>query len=528
MELFATQYFGLFVIICLGFILGSIKIKGISLDISAIIFVALIFGHFGMTMPPIIGKLGLILFIYTIGMQAGPGFFESFREQGRNLAIIATVVVASASLLTYAAFWWTGIDMPVAIGLLTGALTSTPGLAAAIDATGSPLVSIGYGIAYPFGVIGVILFVRLYPKFIKADIKKAEKEYEKHNESGYPEIKSKTFNVENENVNGKSISELRIRSMTQAVISRILHDGAAVVPSPETKLCKGDLVKAVGTEDALRKFRLFIGSETDEEIPLHKSYEVQSILITNKGAVNEALGSFNLWGNYQATVTRLRRSGIDITPSPSMKLHMGDKLTVACSHENMKQVVRIFGNNDKKLSDTDFFPVAAGIVLGILLGEISLSYGNGMSFNLGLTGGVLTVAMILSRIGRTGPIIWSMSGAATQLLRQIGLMFFLVEVGTKAGAQLVDTYAEYGSQLFLIGGILTVIPMFLAVITAHFMKKMNILTLLGALTGSMTSTPGLAAVDPMTDTNAPAIAYATVYPVAMVLLIIFTQLLGLF
>jgi putative transport protein len=528
MEVFTSQYFGLFVIICLGFILGSIKIKGISLDISAIIFVALIFGHFGMTMPPIIGKLGLILFIYTIGMQAGPGFFESFQQQGRKLFIIATIIVGSASLITFAAYWWTGIDMPVAIGLLTGALTSTPGLAAAIDATGSPLVSIGYGIAYPFGVIGVILFVRLYPKFIKADIRKAEKEYEAVNEAGFPQIKSKIFRVENENVDGKSISELRIRSMTKAVISRILHKGEAVVPSPEMVLFKGDLVKAVGTEDALKKIKLLIGNETEEQIPLHKSYEVQSILVTNKEVVNHALGTFNLWSNYQATVTRLRRSGIDIPPSPSIKLHMGDKLMVASSRENMKQVVRTFGNNDKKLSDTDFFPIAAGIVLGILVGEISLSYGKGMSFNLGLTGGILAVAMVLSRIGRTGPVIWSMSGAATQLLRQIGLMFFLVQVGTKAGSQLVDTYSQYGSQLFLIGGVITLMPMILAAISARFMRNMNILSLLGAITGSMTSTPGLAAVDPMTDTNAPAIAYATVYPVAMVLLIIFTQILGLF
>lgn len=528
MELFSSQYFALFMIICLGFILGSIKIKGISLDISAIIFVALIFGHFGVTMPPIIGTLGLILFIYTIGMQAGPGFFESFRRQGRELFILATIIVGAASVIAFAAFWWSGIDMPVAIGLLTGALTSTPGLAAAIDATGSPLVSIGYGIAYPFGVIGVILFVRLYPKIIRADISRAEEEYEKLNEEGYPEIKSKIFRVENENVSGQSISELRIRSMTKAVISRIMHKGEAVVPSPETVLHAGDLVKAVGTDDALHKIRLLIGEETDEQIPLHKSYEVQSILVTNKEAVNQSLGTFNLWGNYQATVTRLRRSGIDITPSPSMKLHMGDKLTVACSRENMKQVVRIFGNDDKKLSDTDFFPIATGIVLGILLGELSLSFGNEMSFNLGLTGGVLAVAMILSRIGRTGPVIWSMSGAATQLLRQIGLMFFLVEVGTKAGAELVDTYAEYGSQLFLIGGIITLVPMVLAVITGRFLKKTNILTLMGGITGSMTSTPGLAAVDPMTDTNAPAIAYATVYPVAMVLLIIFTQLLAAF
>ena len=315
--------------------------------------------------------------------------------------------------------------------------------------------------------------------------------------------------------------------MTQAVISRVMHDGYAITPNNKTILSKGDLVRAVGTKDALEKITLLIGSDTEEKIPLNEGYEVQSILVTNTEAVNKALSVFNLWTNYQATVTRIRRSGIDITPTPSIKLQMGDKVMVACSRENMKQVIRIFGNNDKKLSDTDFFPVAAGIVLGVLFGKMSLSFGGSFSFSLGLTGGVLAVSMILARIGRTGPVIWSMSGAANQLLRQLGLMLFLASVGTKAGATLVDTYMNYGAQLFVIGGILTLFPMIMAVVAAYFMKSLNILTLLGTITGSMTSTPGLAAVDSMTDSNAAAIAYATVYPVAMVLLVICVQLLGI-
>ncbi|WP_026474253.1 aspartate:alanine exchanger family transporter [Alkaliflexus imshenetskii] len=530
MDFLTQPYFILFVIICIGFIIGNIKIAGVSLDISAIIFVAIFFGHHGLVIPPIIGQLGLILFIYTIGMQAGPGFFDSFRKQGRLLVVLTTIVIVSASLLAFFAWYWTGVEMPVAIGLLTGALTSTPGLAAAIDATHSPMISIGYGIAYPFGVIGVILFVRLYPKLIRANVKQAEEEFEQESFSGYPEIKTRIFRVENDAIINKSIADLRIRSMTNAVISRIQHMGEAMVPSPEAVLHKGDLVKAVGTEDALQKFGLLVGSESDEEIPLHKSYEVQSVLVTNKEVMNQPLGSFNLGTTYQATVTRVRRSGIDIAPSPSLRLQMGDKLMVACSHENMKQVFRLFGNNDKKLSDTDFFPIALGIVLGVLLGNLSLSFGsqNGFVFNPGLTGGVLAVGMILSRIGRTGPVIWSMSGAATQLLRQLGLMFFLVEVGTKAGANIEETFEAYGMNLFFIGGAITLIPMFLAVLVARFFKKMNFLSLMGTLTGAMTSTPGLAAVSPMTDTNAPAVAYATVYPVAMVLLIICVQILALF
>lgn len=529
MELFFQPYVALFLIICIGFIIGNINIKGISLDISAIIFVALYFGHIGLEIPPVIGSIGLVLFIYTIGMQAGPGFFDSFKKQGRTLVALTAVVIISATVITYLVHLIWDVDMPVAIGLLTGALTSTPGLAAGIDATNhSPLISIGYGIAYPFGVIGVILFVRLYPKIFKVDVKRAEELYEMESNSGYPEIINQNYIVENDSVVGKTIGELKIRTMTQAVISRIQHNDTPDVPSPSTILHKGDLIKAVGSPESLRKFELLIGAKTDKVIELPKTYGIQSVLVTNKEAINRELKTFNLWVNYQATVTRIRRSGIDIPPSPSIKLQMGDKVMVASSHENMKQVVRIFGNNDKKLSDTDFFPISLGIVLGILFGNLELSFGDNFSFSPGLTGGVLIVGMILSRIGRTGPVIWSMTGAATQLLRQLGLMFFLVEVGTKAGGKLVETFDSFGYGLFIAGGVITLLPMILAMVIAKFMKSMNFLSLMGTLTGAMTSTPGLAAVTPMSDSNAPAVAYATVYPIAMVLLIVCVQILAAF
>ncbi len=527
MEFFQHGYIALFLIICLGYMLGNIKIKGISLDISAIIFVALVFGHYGVVMPSIIEKLGLILFVYTIGIQAGPGFFDSFKKQGRTLVIMATVVIVSATLITYGCIVLFHIDVPVAIGLLTGALTSTPGLAAAIESTASPNVSIGYGIAYPFGVIGVILFVRLYPKLLRFDIKKAEVDYESENTEAFPEIGVRHFIVENDKIVGKSIGEMKIRTMTQAIISRVKIKGEVKAPTSETRFSKGDVLKAVGTEDALKKVGLLVGSETNEVIPLIKGFEVQSILVSNPEVVNKTIKEIYQWtSTYDLTITRVRRSGIDITPSPSLRLQMGDKIKISVSKDHLQMVTKIFGGNSKKLSDTDFFPIALGIVLGFLVGKFSLHMGNSFTFSLGLTGGVLTVAMILSRIGKTGPIIWSMSGAANQLLRTLGLMFFLAAVGTKAGANIVETYNQYGVQLFLMGGVMTLVPMILGAIVARVFFKVNILSMLGALTGAMTSTPGLAAVDPMTDTNAPSIAYATVYPVAMVLLIICVQILA--
>jgi putative transport protein len=526
MELFSNSYFALFVIIALGYLAGRIKIKGLSLDVSAIIFVALIFGHFGIIIPKDFQNLGLVLFIFTIGVQAGPGFFESFKKDGRKLALFATLLILVAGLVTLLVVAGFGIDKNIAIGLLTGALTSTPGLAAAIDYTNSPLASIGYGVAYPFGVIGVILFVRLMPKLMKQKVADAEDEYNAGIHKDFPEIERKNFVVENDNVVGKSLSELKIRHMTQAVISRVMRGETAFAPTPSTRLSKGDIVKAVGTPDSLDRVNLLIGPETQIEIPLDPQYDVRSVLVTNKAVVNKTLGQINLLATYGATVTRIRRSGIDISPTPNSKLQMGDKLIVASSKANMAIVARIFGDDDKRLSDTDLLPVAIGIILGIFVGLIHITFSS-FDFSFGLTGGVLMVALVLSRMGRTGPLIWTMSSAANNLLRQFGLILFLASVGTSAGAEIVNTFVQYGFELFAMGAVITILPMVVVLFAGKYLFKMNLLTLFGAITGGMTSTPGLAAADSMTDTNAHSIAYATVYPVAMVLLILVVQVLNL-
>jgi putative transport protein len=249
--------------------------------------------------------------------------------------------------------------------------------------------------------------------------------------------------------------------------------------------------------------------------------------VTNKDVVKKTLGQLNILKTYHATITRIRRSGINISPTPSSTLQFGDKLIVVCHKDNMKDVSRIFGDDTSKLSSTDFFPIAIGIILGILVGKLSLNFGDDFSFSLGLTGGVLMVALILGRTGKTGPILWTMTGASNQLLRQFGLLFFLAAVGTSAGTSLVETFQQYGLELFAYGILITLIPMILTTIIARMFLDINILSLLGTLTGSMTSTPGLAAVDNMVDVDAPAIAYATVYPIAMVLLIIVVQILSI-
>jgi len=525
MELFSNVYFSLFFIVTIGFLMGRIKIKGISLDVSAVIFVALLFGHFGIIIPADIQQIGLVLFIFTIGIQAGPGFFASFKKYGKSLSLLTAILIVVSGLTTLAVLGLFDLDTNIGIGLLTGALTSTPGLAAAIDITGSPMASIGYGIAYPFGVIGVILFLSFLPKLLRSNIKQAEEENETENSLNYPELYAKHFIVENENIDGKSIKELRIRFMTKAVVSRVMHHGIASTPSPDTVLYQGDIIKAVGDQEALNRIGLLIGPETDKEIPLSARHDVRLVLVTNKEVVNKTIRQLNLLENYGATITRIRRSGMDIAPSPNSRIEYADKLMIACSVENMKQVVNTFGNDDRRLSDTDFLPIALGIIIGVLLGKINISIGS-FQFNLGLTGGVLFSGLILGSMGKTGPVLWTMTGAANNLLRQLGLLFFMASVGTSAGVHLVETFNQNGIVLFLAGALITLIPMIVTTIVAKIFFRFNLLTLLGALAGAMTSTPGLAAVDNLSDSNAPTLAYATVYPVAMVLLIVVVQILG--
>ncbi len=527
MTLLQQSYFTLFLIIALGFLLGNIRIRRISLDASAVLFIALLFGHFGIVIPKEFQYLGLVLFIYTIGLQAGPGFFYSFRKQGKQLILVTFILVMSGWLTTLLLGKLFHIETPLLTGLFTGALTSTPGLAAAIDTTHSPLASIGYGIAYPFGVLGVILFVRLYPLIFKVDLSFAEKELEEEKKERYPELLRKNFVVENENVVGKTIGELRVRSMTGANISRVLKEHDAITPDETTILERGDVIRAVGPQEALEKVGLLIGPETDREIPLGKDYEVRSVLVTNKKIVNKTLADLNLWHQFHATVTRIRRSGIDIVPTPDTQIRFGDKLVVACNRQRMPQVMRLLGNDERKLSDTDFLPVAIGIVIGILLGKVNIGFSGGFTFRLGLTGGILITAMVLAGIGKTGPVVWTLSGAATQVLKQFGLLLFLASVGTHAGVHLSSIYQQYGLMLFFIGAVITLIPMIAGTWAGHHLFGLNPLKLMGTLTGGMTSTPGLAVVDSLTDSNAPQIAYATVYPFAMVMIILLVQLTAL-
>lgn len=524
-DLVYEGYFALFLIITLGIMLGNVKFRGFSLDLSAVVFVALIMGHYGIMVPEAFQTIGLVFFIFTIGIQAGPGFFDAFKKSGRQFLRVCLLLISVAALLSFTTSRLFGLDPLMGVGIFNGALTSTSGLAAAIDISGSTIPSIGYGVVYPAGAVMAILMIHLLPVILGINMKSEEKKYLLKAREDHPSVGVQNFVVENKNIHGKTIGEIGVGSMTSAVISRIQHGGDVFAPNEGTRLYLGDIIKVVGTDDALDKVELMIGPRSDKKIPHAAGNKINWLLVTNKDVINKSLNELNLTAYYSATITRIRRSGIDISPRGSSTLRFGDKVLLVSDEENMPKVMQLLGNNEKRLSETNFLPISLGIIIGVLLGAISFPFFGLFELSLGTTGGVLTAALVLSKLGKTGPVIWNMSGGANHLLRKLGLLMFLATVGTHAGAHIAEALAEYGWTLIYTGMIITIVPMLVTAMIGHYVLHINFATLLGVVAGSMTSTPGLAAADAKTDSDAATLGYATVYPLALVLMIIFSQLL---
>jgi len=523
-DLLLAPYFSIFLIIILSHVLGAIKIKGVSLGISAILFVSMVFGYYGLIIPFDFKQIGLVLFIFTVGYQAGPSFFETFKKDGKKLLILTFVIIVSGTLVSIICALIFNFSNDLTGGLFTGALTSTPGLAAITEVSEGNNATIGYGIAYPFGVIGVVLFVKLFPRLFKMNIKKAEENYSKEMDIKHPKIYSRNFIVENPEICGKKIGELNLGLFMGVNISRILQNDEAFTPNSNTILTKGSVIRVVGIEDDLIKVGEIIGSPTEIRISLSSDYDVKFIVVTNKKVLNKSIPELDFQQKYNVVITRIKRTGLEFSAASDIKLQFGDKLKVVGTKEDIAKLSEIVGDEVNKVYEANYIPLALGIILGILLGQLELKIGK-FDLSLGLTGGVMAVAIALSRIHKIGPVVFSFTGAANQILRQIGLILFLSAVGTEAGSNIMSILKADGMKLLFSGVLITLFPMILGVIVAKYFLKMDVLQLLGGITGGMTSTPGLAAASSMTRANAPSVAYATIYPIAMVLMIICVQLI---
>jgi len=524
--LLANPVFLLFAIIILGEALGHVRIKSFSFGSAAIIFVAMTFGHFGYSLPSEFQTLGLVLFIYSVAVSAGPGFFTSFKKQGFALAIGAVFIIAVAMLMTVLGCWLFGFDVSTGAGLFAGALTSSPGLAVAVEAVEGNAAA-AYGVTYAGGIIGVILFMNFLPKLLRVDVRAEEAKMDRERTENNPPFTFHHVMVTNENLFGKKIVDLKIKEIAPVVLTRLLRKGAKApeLVTGDTVLQEGDTLRIAGRESDLARIELFLGKPVAEEIAFNRVLTKKSIVVSKRSAAGQTLGFLNLRETFGVQATRITRNGIDLPASSTLRLHMGDIVHIVGEEDALKNVVKILGNDMKQTFRVSLLPILIGLVVGFLLGEIPFDLPLAGPFTLGTTGGVLVSGLILGYLYKTGPFIWEMPDMANTFLRELGLMFFLATVGTKTGATIVQTIAAQGASLVLAGLLVTLTPMIAYVAFSRYVQKKPFLRMLGVLAGGMTSTPGLAAVNSYTESSYPASAYATVYPVGLIGMILGTKLL---
>ena len=528
MDLLHNHIFLLLIITLLGMLLGRVRFKSFSLGSSGIIFIALFFGHFGLTLPSDFQTLGLVLFIYSIGLQAGPGFLHTLRDRGLKLTICAVLIIAIGFVTALLASWFYGFDAGIGAGLFAGALTSTPGLAVAVEMAG-PNAPAAYGLTYFFGVTGVILFIQLLPKILKISIEKEENIL--NEEISQTSIPFAVAHIEltNPNIFGRKVMELHLSSIAPVVITRLLRQGAEepVLVKGETELQEGDHLRIVGREPDLEKISMFLGNRVDSEISFDRALEKRSIIVSKREIVGMSLKQLNFREVFNVQLSRVTRNGIDLPATPNLSLHMGDTVHAVGDTRALANITKIFGNNTKELYSISLLPIFIGMLLGFLVGKIPLFIPFGGTFYLGTTGGVLVAGLVLSNLYKTGPIIWEIPSTANTFIRELGLILFMATVGTKTGATILTNLASQGFDLFFAGVAVTLIPLIGAVIICRYLLGLPFLRMIGVITGAKTSTPGLAATNDLSTTHYASSAYATVYPVALISMILFTKLLVL-
>ena len=525
----------LFVVIGLGYLLGEISFFGFRFGIVGVLFVGLAVGSLSpaIALPEIVSTLGLIMFIYTIGIQSGPGFFDSFRKRGvRDTALTLGVLIFGA-VITFAIAFPLQLGGPRTAGLYAGALTNTPALAAvrerlrehgkaggmAEDAlrtlTDEPVVS--YSLAYPFGVIGLLICFQVMRRVWRVEFTPDDRG---------PEIRVRDFSVRNPAVIGRTIAEvLQPHQDLGFVVSRIRKDGRSDIARSDVRLSAGDIVAVVGEDDALERAEQIFGEPSSEQIERDRSHlDYRRVFVSSENVVGKRIRDLQLEDRYTATITRVKRGDVDVVPAPNARLEYGDRVRVLTRRENFEAISRLFGDSIKGQAETDFGSVAIGMVIGVMVGLLPIPLGN-TTIRLGLAGGPLLVALILGKLERSGRVTWIIPISANLTLRQIGLLFFLAGVGTKAGYQFSQTLRANGWQMLVAGAVVTFAVTMVTMIVGYKWLKMPFESVMGVVSGIHTQPAALAYASKATNSEAPNVAYAGVYPVAMIAKILLAQLL---
>lgn len=529
-----------------GLFIGNVKFRGIGLGIGGVLFGGIIVGHFvsqaGMTLSSdmlhVIQEFGLILFVYAIGIQVGPGFFASLRVSGLRLNLFAVLIVIIGGLVTAILHKLFDIPLPVVLGIFSGAVTNTPALGAGqqiLRDLGTPMemvdqMGMSYAMAYPFGICGILFTMWMLRVIFRVNVETEAQQHESSRTNGGALIKTINIRVENPNLHDLAIKDVPILNGDKIICSRLKREETLKVPSPDTIIQLGDLLHLVGQPADLHNAQLVIGQEVDTSLSTKGTdLRVERVVVTNENVLGKRIRDLHFKERYDVVISRLNRAGVELVASGDISLQFGDILNLVGRPSAIDAGANVLGNAQQKLQQVQMLPVFIGIGLGVLLGSIPVFVpGFPAALKLGLAGGPLIMALILGRIGSIGKLYWFMPPSANLALRELGIVLFLSVVGLKSGGDFVNTLVN-GEGLSWIGygALITAVPLITVGILARMLAKMNYLTMCGMLAGSMTDPPALAFANNLHPTSgAAALSYATVYPLVMFLRIITPQLLA--
>lgn len=529
------------IVICLGVLLGKLKVRGVSLGITWVLFVGIAASHFGMRIDDellhFLKEFGLILFVYSIGLQVGPGFFSSFKKGGLKMNLIAVFLVSTGVVTTIALHYAMGVPMPTMVGIMSGAVTNTPGLGAAQQAYsdaaghGDPTISLGYAVAYPLGVIGMIVAFALVKLFLRINLEK-DREAILQQDGERQGATRVSVALTNKTLFGRRIGDVLKLGFKHFVVSRICRkDGRIEIASDDSLIEDGDKVLIVCEPRDVHFITTFIGEKIEMDwTKFDSSLEARRIVVTKTAINGQTLEQIGIARGFNFQITRVNRAGIELLARPDLMLQLGDRVTVVGTQSAIKNVEKIVGNAILNLRHPNIIPLFLGIALGVLLGSIPWSIpGIPQPVKLGLAGGPLVVAILLSRFGPAMRLPTYMTVSSNLMLREVGIVLFLACVGLGAGEKFVETVFEQGGYVWVgYGAVITIFPVFLAGILARGFFKFDYFTLTGVLAGAHTDPPILAYANANAGNDRPSVGYATVYPLTMFLRVLAAQLLIIF
>jgi len=534
-------------VISIGVLLGKMKIFGVSLGVTFVLFTGLLVGHFGFSVDhevlDFIKEFGLILFIYTIGLQVGPSFFSSFKKGGMQLNLLAATIVFLGAVVTVALFYILAgrVSMAMMVGILSGAVTNTPGLGAAQEAlrqlsdagqiTEIPQIALGYAVAYPLGVVGIISALILIRLIFNVNFDKETEKLNATDESLSGKPDRLTLRIQNKSIEGRKLHDIKQLIGRRLIVSRLMRDGQFSIPKGDTVLLKDDVLLVVTTVSDAEAITAFIGEPVEIDWKeSEKQLVSRRIIITQANINGKTVGSLRLRTLFGVNITRVNRSGIDLLGMPNLVLQVGDRVMVVGELDAIERVEKILGNTLKRLNEPHIITIFVGIFLGILFGSIPYYIpGMPMPVKFGLAGGPLIVAILIGRFGHKVKLITYTTQSANFMLREIGICLFLASIGIASGGKFVETVVSSDGLLWVgCGFLITIIPLLIVGFIGRKLLNLNYFTLMGLLSGSTTDPPALAYSNSVAGNDAPAVAYSTVYPLTMFLRVIMAQILILF